>query len=308
MGNFSANGRRMALVRASSQQPAEVFVADVSAKTWRCHQRTHLNKALMAQLQLSQPEMYWVDSNGTPVQVWVMTPPKGRRRRGPAVLQVHGGPHCQYGVGFFHEMQLLAAAGYTVVFSNPRGSKGYGRDFCASIKGAWGGADWEDIQAVTAFMGTLPTVDPKRIGIMGGSYGGYMTNWAVSHSDRYRAAITDRSICNLVNFFGSTDLPGCPGHYWSGNNWDSTDTLWAQSPLQFFGNVQAPMLIIHSEGDLRCPIDQADQIFFVLKMRKIPVRLVRYPASTSHGMSRSGPPKLRIHRLHQILDWWKKYL
>jgi acylaminoacyl-peptidase len=143
---------------------------------------------------------------------------------------------------------------------------------------------------------------------MGGSYGGYMTNWAISHTDEFAAAITDRCVSNLVSMVGSSDLPLVPGEYWDGNSWDKTDAIWDQSPLKHFGNVNTPTLIVHSEGDLRCNVEQAEQVFVALKLRKIPIRFVRYPSSTSHGLSRSGPPDLRLHRLHQILDWWKKYL
>jgi dipeptidyl aminopeptidase/acylaminoacyl peptidase len=157
-------------------------------------------------------------------------------------------------------------------------------------------------------MKDLPYVDTARMGVMGGSYGGYMTNWTIAHTKEFAGAITDRCVSNLVSMVGSSDLPLVPGEYWEGNSWDDTDGIWEQSPLKHFGNVNTPTLIIHSEGDLRCNVEQAEQVFVSLKLRKIPTRFVRYPSSTSHGLSRSGPPDLRLHRLHQILDWWKKYL
>jgi len=203
---------------------------------------------------------------------------------------------------------VLAAAGYVVVYSNPRGSKGYGDAHCAAIKGNWGQADWRDMQAVIAFMKALPFVDTARMGVMGGSYGGYMTNWIIAHTDEFAAAITDRCVSNLVSMVGSSDLPLVPGEYWRGNSWDDTEAIWDQSPLKHFGKVKTPTLIIHSEGDLRCNVEQAEQVFATLKLRKVPTRFVRYPSSTSHGLSRSGPPDLRMHRLRQILDWWKNYL
>jgi acylaminoacyl-peptidase len=224
------------------------------------------------------------------------------------VLEIHGGPHGQYGVGFFHEMQLLAAQGYVVVFSNPRGSKGYGEDFCAAIKGTWGRKDWEDMQAVIAWMSGLPDVDASRLGVMGGSYGGYMTNWIVGHTGAFRAAITDRCVSNLVSMFGSSDIAEEPGNYWTGNCWDDAAELWDQSPLKHLGNCTTPTLIIHSEGDLRCNVEQAEQVYMALKHLGVPTRLVRYPRSTSHGMSRAGPPDMRLHRLGQILGWWKRWL
>lgn len=310
MGNMSGNGKVMAMMRSTADAMAEVFVGRVRQRTFDIQARTHCNKPLLKGKKLATMRQHWITStDGVKVHVWVLEPPgRPKRRRGPAVLQVHGGPHAQYGVGFFHEMQVLAAAGYTVFFSNPRGSKGYGHDHCAPIKGQWGGKDWEDIQAVTSFMQQYPGVDPKRMGIMGGSYGGYMANWAIGHTDAFAGAITDRSVSNLVSFFGNTDFPTEPDRYWQGNSWDRPDALWEQSPVKYLGNAKTPTLIIHSEGDLRCNVEQAEQVFTILQLRGVPSRLVRYPATTSHGMSRQGPPTLRIHRLQQILAWWQQHL
>jgi acylaminoacyl-peptidase len=151
-------------------------------------------------------------------------------------------------------------------------------------------------------------INPKRLGIMGGSYGGYMTNWAISHANDFRAAITDRCVSNLVSMAGNSDYVDEPDRYWEGNSWDRPETRWNQSPLKYFGNVKTPTLIIHSEGDLRCNIEQGEQVFMTLNLLNVPTRFVRYPANSSHGMSRSGPPDLRLHRLHQILDWWNRWL
>jgi dipeptidyl aminopeptidase/acylaminoacyl peptidase len=217
----------------------------------------------------------------------------------------------QYGWAYFHEFQVLAANGYVVVFSNPRGSNGYGEEYTGAIKGDWGGKDWDDIQTVTRWIESLPFVHPGRIGIMGGSYGGYMTNWAISHSDRYRAAISDRCVSNLVSKRMNTDFPGRPNQYFKGTPWgdhESIRELWRMSPIAYFENVTTPTLIIHSEGDLRCNIEQSEQVFTALQQRGIPSRFVRYPRSCSHGLSRSGPPPLRLHRLNQILDWWQNWL
>jgi len=203
---------------------------------------------------------------------------------------------------------VLAAAGHVVVFSNPRGSKGYGEEHCTAIQGKWGAADWTDVQAVASFMEQHPAIDPQRIGIMGGSYGGYMTNWAITHTDRFAAAITDRCVANLVSMAGSSDYPLVPGEYWPGNPWDDNQEIWQQSPIRAIRNVTTPTLVIHSEGDLRCNVEQGEQVFAALKMLGVPTRFVRYPRETSHGMSRCGPPDLRIHRLGEILAWWSKYL
>jgi len=333
LGNISDDGTRLALTVASAVQLAEVAVGEFhgkrpsagnsntsktksskkkSSKQASLKRRaiTAFNRPLLDELTLSEPEPQSIESaDGTRVPLWVMKPPGFRRgEKYPAILTIHGGPHTQYGETFFHEFQAFAAAGYVVVFSNPRGSKGYGEEYCAAIRGNWGDADWQDIQAVIEFMKQQPYVDANRMGVCGGSYGGYMTNWVISHTTDFAAAVTDRCVANLVSMVGSSDLPLVPGEYWDGNSWDNTENLWHQSPLQYFGNVETPTLVIHSEGDLRCNVEQSEQVFTALKLRGVPARLVRYPASTSHGMSRNGPPDLRLHRLGQYLEWWHRYL
>ena len=310
MGNLSDDGTRIALTAAAFTELAEIRVGRIGAKTISTKPLTEFNGPLLRELRLAKPSSHWVRANdGTKVQVWVMKPPLSKSsRKYPAVLEIHGGPHAQYGVGFFHEFQVLAAAGYVVFFSNPRGSKGYGRDHCAAIKGDWGSADWVDIQAVTKFMQSRPFVNAKRMGIMGGSYGGYMTNWAIGHTNTFAGAITDRCVSNLVSMFGTSDFLDRPDDYWPGNAWDRPEARWDQSPIKYFGKVKTPTLIIHSEGDLRCNVEQAEQVYSALSARNIPTRFVRYPRSTFHGMSRAGPPDLRLHRLHQILDWWDRWL
>lgn len=310
VGNLSADGSRIALAATTATSLGEIYVGTIGGKTTRTKQLTNFNGSLLSKVHPASISSHWVKStDGAKVQVWIMKPPDFKAsRKYPAVLEIHGGPHAQYGVGFFHEFQSLAAAGYVVFFSNPRGSKGYGRDHCAAIKGSWGGADWEDIQAVTKFIQTRSYVNKKRMGVMGGSYGGYMTNWVIGHCHDFAGAITDRCVSNLVSMFGSSDFIDREDDYWPGNAWDRPEARWAQSPIKYFGEVKTPTLIIHSEGDLRCNIEQSDQVFTALWVKKVPTRYVRYPNTTSHGLSRGGPPDLRIHRLRQILSWWKRWL
>jgi len=310
MGNLSSDGKRMALTLGTTTKLAEVAVAECSAKQFRTKILTDLNGPLLARREVVAPESHWIEAeDGHKVQVWVVRPPGATsRRKAPAVLEIHGGPHAQYGSGFFHEFQTLAAAGYVVFYANPRGSKGYGRDHCAAIRGKWGTADWTDVRAVIRFMQQQAYVDPDRMGVMGGSYGGYMTNWTIGHCRDFAAAISDRCVSNLVSFGGNSDFVEAPDDYFPGNSWDRPEARWEQSPMKYMGRAKTPTLIIHSEGDLRCNIEQSEQVFSALKLRGVPVRLVRYPRSTSHGMSRMGPPDLRMHRLEQILGWWEKYL
>ncbi len=310
LGSIAADGRAGAFVLGSPTKLDEIHVAELGGGKARLTAISDLNGALLEELELAQPETHWVEApDGTKVQTWVLMPAGFKRgKRYPALLQIHGGPHAQYGVGFFHEFQVLAAAGYVVVYSNPRGSKGYGRDFCHAIRGSWGEADWIDLQAVTAFTKLQPYVDPKGMGVMGGSYGGFMTNWAIGHTDEFAVAITDRCVSNLVSMFGSSDFLEPQDLYWPGNSWDRPEALWEHSPIKYMGNAKTPTLIIHSEGDLRCNIEQAEQVFSVLNHLNVPTRFVRYPRSASHGLSRGGPPDLRLHRLGQMLDWLAKHL
>lgn len=310
MGNQSRDGRRLALAFGDATTPDEIAVGEVGRSSIRVSSLTEFNAAFVASRSIAAPIEHWVEStDGVRVQVWELRPPGvAKSTRTPAILEVHGGPHAQYGMTFFHEFQCLANAGYTVFFSNPRGSKGYGESFCGAIRGSWGGKDWDDVSAVLAFIRGRANVDSRRVGIMGGSYGGYMTNWAIAHDHGLRAAITDRCVSNMVSMQGNTDHYSRPDRYWVGAPWDRPEALWQSSPIAHFKGVRTPTLIIHSEGDLRCNIEQSEQVHAALVAQNVPTRFVRYPASTSHGMSRNGPPDLRIHRLHEILAWWRKWM
>lgn len=313
IGGFSADRRKVGITYGHPTRLPEVAWVDLDDLGRGSQPLTKFNQAFHEEVKLSEPEELWLESlDGAKVHAWAMKPidflePK----RYPAVLEIHGGPHTQYGWAFFHEFQVLAAAGYVVVYSNPRGSKGYGEAHCAAIRGAWGDRDWEDIQTVTRWMQHQPYIHPGQMGVMGGSYGGYMTNWVVGHTRDFRAAITDRCVSNLVSMGGNSDFPINRDGYWKGyffGDIDAIEEFWKQSPIAYFDQVETPMLIIHSEGDLRCNVEQSEQVFAALQIRGIESRFVRYPVTTSHGMSRSGPADLRLHRLGEIVRWWDKHL
>lgn len=310
----AGKGALVACLQATPTQLVEVAVAEQQAGSeWKVRRLTGFNDALTDSLHLVEPEEIELRADDDyPVHGWIMKPlgfnPNAKHA---AALEIHGGPQAQYGWTFFLEFQILASAGYVVVYTNPRGSKGYGSPHCAAIAGHWGGKDWADIKAAKDWMKVQPFIDPERMGVMGGSYGGYMVNWAVGHTDGFRAAITDRCVSNLVSKSGNSDYPYHPGTYWKGwfaSELDGIADLWRDSPIAYFHRVKTPMLIIHSEGDLRCNIEQSEQVFTALIERKVPARFVRYPSNTSHGMSRGGPPDLRIHRLNEILAWWDRWL
>lgn len=315
IGNISKDGRRIAATFGHATKLPEVAVIEAELATGSKVAKilTGLNEELHQEIDLSEPEEIWIDStDGAKVQAWVMKPIGYLTpRRYPAILQIHGGPHAQYGWAFFHEFQVLAAHGFAVIYSNPRGSKGYGEDFCAAIRGDWGVKDWDDIQSVTRWMQHQPFIHPGQMGVMGGSYGGYMTNWVIGHCQDFAAAITDRCVSNMVSMAGNSDFPFNRDGYFKGVAWGSLEEikeLWRQSPIAYFQNVKTPTLVIHSEGDLRCNVEQGEQVFTALQQQGIESRFVRYPASTSHGMSRMGPPDLRLHRLGEIVNWMSRFL
>ncbi len=243
-----------------------------------------------------------VDTN---LSYWTLSPAKPRKD-GALVLQVHGGPHTNYGYGFYLEFQILAAAGYGVVYGNPRGSSGYGSDYATTLLTRYGTIDADDVLA-TLRHATAATPDAP-VHLTGGSYGGFMTNWLVAHTNLFRSAVTQRSISNWLSFYGTSDI----GYRFSeteqgGNPWDDTTALWEQSPLKHVANVTTPLLILHAEEDHRCPVEQAEQFYVALKrIGKAPTRFIRFPGE-SHELSRSGRPDRRVERLEAILDWFKTH-
>jgi len=299
LGSISDDGQVIAGVITTPTFPCEAARYDCTSNSMTT---TCMNEWVQEEILLAEPEEISVTSaDSTPIQSWRLRHP--RTEPGPAVIEVHGGPMAMYTTAFFFEMQLLAAQGFTVFFSNPRGSTGYGEEFCRSIKGNWGGKDWEDVQALTDSAAADPLVDSSRLAIMGGSYGGYLVNWAVSHTQRFKRAITDRCVSNLLSKWGNSDYLFVPDAQWPGSAFGDMEQLWECSPIKHFANVRTPVLILHSEGDLRCNIEQGEQIYAALKILNVETRFVRYPSNTTHGMSRSGPPDLRVHRLKEILAW-----
>lgn len=311
MGNLSGDGTKMSCAIAGATHLMEIGLITIDAADHGPQQLTQLNKNLFEEIEVITPEEFETKAeDGYPVHGWVIRPisPNGQT---PGILEVHGGPHMMYGWTFMHEFQLLAAQGYTVVYTNPRGSKGYGEAHTQAIRNAWGGPDWTDVKAAKDWMKADSAIDSAKLAVIGGSYGGYMTNWAVGHTDDFAAAVTDRCVSNLVSKAGNSDYVWVPNGYFQGEFYgglDSIKDLWEQSPIAYFHRAKTPMLVIHSEGDLRCNIEQSEQVFTALQQRGIPSRFVRYPASTSHGMSRMGPTDLKIHRLHEILAWFKRFL
>jgi dipeptidyl aminopeptidase/acylaminoacyl peptidase len=226
----------------------------------------------------------------------------------PAILYVHGGPMAMYGWTFFFEFQCLAAAGYAVIYTNPRGSQGYGQEFCSCIREDWGNLDYLDVMAgLDAALAAAPWIDRERLGIAGGSYGGFMTNWAVGHTDRFKAAVTQRSVVNEASSVGTSDFGYVDMASYPTRPWEDMTFYRGVSPLTFVEQIHTPLLIEHQEEDYRCPMEQAEQLYTALKVLRRTVEFVRYPDS-SHGMSRTGKPWLRVYRLRTIRDWFDRFI
>jgi dipeptidyl aminopeptidase/acylaminoacyl peptidase len=223
------------------------------------------------------------------------------------VLEIHGGPTVMYGYVFFFEFQLLATNGFAVISSNPRGSMGYGEEFAAAIRGDWGNLDYTDVMAAVDEALRQGSLDPDRLGVAGGSYGGYMTNWIVTQNNRFKAAVSMRGISNLYSFFGTSDGGYLHADDYGAPPWKIPQIYLQQSPITYAANVRTPLLIIHSDRDYRVPIEQGEQFYTALKFLQRNVRMLRFITET-HELSREGKPWHRVIRLDHILRWFQEHL
>lgn len=309
---FSINGktRHAALIYADLNNPGDLMVCPTTYEgEKKATQLTDLNAFLRTEVKLGRTrDVSFKSADGTEVTGWMVTPPDFKPgKRYPAILEIHGGPRAQYAYTFFHEMQYLAANGYVVLYTNPRGGAGQGETWSGSIVGDWGSFDYQDCMAAADYLESRKFVNSKRIGVTGGSYGGYMTNWMIGHTDRFRAAVTQRSVVDLHSFVGSSDMGFDLIEEFEGWPWTNPQTYERCSPITYYKNVKTPVLIIHSEQDLRCGIEQAEQMFAMLKILGKTVEFVRFPEEP-HGLSRHGRPDRRKARLEFMLKWFNKYL
>ena len=300
--------RRVVCVESDPATPGEVAVFDLGGEMRRV---TDLTGPVLRSIALARPERFQFESvDGWTVEGWVMRPTNpGHGPKAPAVLEIHGGPHAAYGNAFFHEFQVLAAEGYGVVYLNPRGSQGYGQRFTAATRHDWGGKDYEDLmRGLDHALAAHPWIDRDRLGVAGGSYGGFMTNWIVGHTRRFRAGVTMRSISNAYSQWGTSDLAYMKGMWeYPGDPWEAPQFYLERSPLTYVRQMRTPLLILHSEQDHRCPIEQGEQLFVALKKQGVPTLFVRFP-NESHDLSRSGQPRHRLERLRHITAWFRRYL
>lgn len=310
VGSFSLDRdeKMLAYFHASMSEIGDVWVMDTGTR--RSMGLTKVNEGLLRKTDLGEVEEVWFKGAArNDLHGWIMKPPGfSPRKKYPSILEIHGGPRVQYGNYFMHEFYYLAAQGYVVFFCNPRGGQGYGEEHSKSIHNKWGTVDYADLMAWADYVAGKPYIDRKRMGVTGGSYGGYMTNWIIGHTTRFKAAVTQRSVSNLISMWGSSDFNWAfQSEFGDEVPWENLRNYWRQSPMKYMGKVKTPTLVIHSEQDLRCAIEQGEQVFVALKKIGVDTEMVRFP-DEPHGLSRGGRTDRRVERLKHIVRWFDKYL
>jgi acylaminoacyl-peptidase len=306
ISDFSVVKGVVAYTKTTETNPSEVWIKDEYGE----RRITGFNDELLSKLEISVPERFeFIATDGKLVEGWIMKPLNYVENRNyPAILNIHGGPKNAFGHSFMFEHQLYASEGFTVIYVNPRGSDGYSEEF-ADIRGAWGERDFKDImEAVDYISQKYKFLDVDSIGVTGISYGGFMTNWIITHTKRFKAAVSQNGISNLISEFGFTDI----GFYFNkdqmrGDPWSNEEEYRNKSPLTYAKNVETPTMFIHSLEDYRCGFDQSLLFFTALKYLGKKTELVLFTEG-EHSFSHTGKPSLRIKRLELMLKWFRKYL
>jgi dipeptidyl aminopeptidase/acylaminoacyl peptidase len=312
---FDCRAGVIAFAATDATTPSDLFIA-VDGEERRL---TSIGVRFPERHDISTPERFTaVAPDGAEVEAWLVRPagfaPGGRY---PMLLNIHGGPFSQYGNRFLDEFQVQAGAGYAVLYANPRGSSGYSEAWGRAIRGpkasidpgsGWGGVDYEDLMAVVdEAVRRFDFVDPDRLGVLGGSYGGYMTSWIIGHTDRFKAACSERAVNDVLLLEQHSDLASVFRTEVGLSHLENPDEFRRWSPIEHVEAMTTPLLILHSEDDLRCPIAQAEALFVALRMLERDVEMVRFPGE-SHELSRSGAPEHRVQRLEIILEFFDRYL
>ena len=303
-----AEDGRMMLIAMYDMRLQEVYTSDIGGG--KPDRVSSFNDAVLDGVYVAKPRKITIQSEAWDIDGWVLLPKDyDPNRKYPAILDIHGGPRTVYGEVFFHEMQVWANMGYFVFFCNPVGGAGRGLTF-ADITARYGTIDYKNIMDFTdMILDAYPQIDPTRVGCTGGSYGGYMSNWILGHTDRFACIATQRSISNWISFYGVSDI----GYFFVKNQLghdiysdEGLQALWEQSPLKYINEMKTPTLFIHSNEDYRCPMEQGLQLFTALTEKGVPARFV-YFKGENHELSRSGKPLHRKKRLQEITDWMEKY-
>ncbi|MEO5989885.1 MAG: S9 family peptidase, partial [Candidatus Eisenbacteria bacterium] len=306
-GDVSADGRRVALTLGALTTPGDLYVQDFATRAL-----TRLfgpNDAALEEARLGAVEEVWFPSfDGMQIQGWVVKPADfDPMRQYPLVLEIHGGPHAAYGIGFSHEFRVLAAAGYVVLYVNPRGSTSYGQEFANCIQYAYPGHDYDDLMAGVDHMVATGYIDEKRMGVTGGSGGGLLTNWIITKTDRFRAAITQRCVSDWGSMWYSSDFAMFNAAWFRKAPYEDPNEFAERSPATFLDRVNTPLMVIHSEEDWRTPIAQGEIMFRGLLKQGKPAVMIRFPGE-SHELSRSGAPSRRVQNQQHIRRWFDHFL
>ena len=303
--DFDIAGGVMAFCASDPTDPGELYMHTNGAEA----RITDLNPWLHDRYVAQPEQLYFTAPDGWKLEGWVLKPQDhDPQRLYPAVMEIHGGPHAQYGWSFFHELQILAGMGYVVFYMNPRGSDGYGEQFRRAVVRDWAGKDYQDLMSsLDQLVEQTGYIDTNRLGVGGGSYGGYMTNWIIGQTNRFSAAVAMRSISNLVSEYAQHDIVLWGVLQLGPPPWPDLDELWRRSPIRYVQNVRTPLLLTASEMDLRCAMSQSEEMFGAMRLLGKTVELVRFPEE-HHDLSRNGRPDRRVERLRRIASWYERFL
>ncbi len=305
VGGMSLQGNKLAFTMSNVSTPNEIYITSNNGKT--ITQLTNEASSWIKDKTLSKTESFWFPSfDGVMVQGFIAYPANASAgTKLPVIHRIHGGPHGAFGYSFTDMNEILTGKGYAVISINPRGSSGYGQKFSDGTYQAWGGGDFQDLmKGMDYALEKYTFLDKDRLGVTGGSYGGFMTNWVVTQTNRYKAAVTSASVSNLISFYGTSIYPDLLETEFGGMPWDNYALLWHFSPMAHIKNAKTPTLIIHGENDMDVPITQAEEFFIGLKKLGVPAKFIRYP-NEGHGFTQ---PKNRLHNTKQLLTWFDQYL
>ncbi len=306
--HISQDGQIITMIRTDWFTPGDIWSMDSNGENR--HKLTGVNDPFLRSRQLVRPKrITWHEPEDLEIEGWLYLPPLAEGTKAPLILEVHGGPSLAWGDSYVHEFQILAGKGYAVLAANPRGSAGYGEAFCKVNVNDWGGADFHDLMAGIDYVTSTEPVDGTRLGIGGISYGGYMTNWAITQTNRFKAAVSRNGISYLPGFSIQTDQTIWFDHIMEGPGEDGEELRRSRSALPFANHITTPLLLLHAADDLRCPWNESLQLFVVLRKRGHTVELVRYP-DMSHLMDfpNIGTPKQRIDRLRRTVEWFERFV
>jgi dipeptidyl aminopeptidase/acylaminoacyl peptidase len=306
--DISPRGGKMIYMVNDFKHLDDLYVADLEAGNER--RLTRLNQALWPRLELQDVErITYKGADDWDVDGFFVKPVGWQQgKKYPMILDIHGGPAGMYGVDWFHQFQVFAARGWAVFYVNPRGSTGYGQRFERGIAGEWGGKDYVDIMnGVEAALQKYPWIDRERLGVTGGSYGGYMTNWIVGHTNLFKAAVTLRSVSNFISDEGTRDFAYGHEPDFGGDLFQKFDLYWDRSPLKYARNVKTPTLILHSDNDFRVPLEQGEQWYRALKHFGVTTELVIFPRE-NHNLTRTGEPRHLVESLNWQIYWFDRFL